>query len=345
MTALSLAVWAVPRAQRKYRASKANEGASRRPLRCRSSTSPTKESVSELVTYEWKGMQCAYRQQGDKGKPVVLIHGFGVSSFQYRDTLKALSLSNRVFALDLVGFGSSDQPDAEYCMEFWRDQVIDFVDNVVGEPAVLVGNSIGSLAALHVASTKPELASGVVLINCAGGMNNKVKRMPGDFDGFGWQYKAVVPVFSVVLAVIDFVLKFDFIAKPLFDNVRGEESVKSALQGVYKDASRVDDALVSSICTAAEREGAFRAFVRILTGPPGPRPELLMPDVVCPMLILWGEEDGITPMDFPLGQYFINLPSNRANTTLQVFPGEGHCVQDDNPGVVSPVIKEWVGQL
>ena len=59
------------------------------------------------VTYEWKGMQCAYRQQGDKGKPVVLIHGFGVSSFQYRDTLKALSLSNRVFALDLVGFGSS----------------------------------------------------------------------------------------------------------------------------------------------------------------------------------------------------------------------------------------------
>lgn len=54
-------------------------------------------------------------------------------------------------------------------------------------------------------------------------MNNKVKRMPGDFDGFGWQYKAVVPVFSVVLAVIDFVLKFDFIAKPLFDNVRGEE--------------------------------------------------------------------------------------------------------------------------
>jgi pimeloyl-ACP methyl ester carboxylesterase len=57
--------------------------------------------------YEWNGMRCAYRQQGDKGKPVVLIHGFGVSSFQYRDTLKALSLTNKVYALDLVGFGSS----------------------------------------------------------------------------------------------------------------------------------------------------------------------------------------------------------------------------------------------
>lgn len=45
--------------------------------------------------------------------------------------------------------------------------------------------------------------------------------------------------------------------------------MKSALQGIYKDPSRVDDALVQSICEAAEREGAFRAFVRILTGPPG----------------------------------------------------------------------------
>lgn len=122
------------------------------------------ESLPVLqTTYEWKGMQCAYRQQvfqsqmprpfalilqcislprlthswhnnnyfvcapppfhitsyrlvssrkrytpqGSGGKPVVLIHGFGVSSFQYRDTLEALSLTNKVYALDLLGFGSS----------------------------------------------------------------------------------------------------------------------------------------------------------------------------------------------------------------------------------------------
>jgi len=54
-------------------------------------------------------------------------------------------------------------------------------------------------------------------------MNNKVKRMPGDFDGFGWQYKAVVPVFNVVLALIDFILGIEPLARPLFDNVRGPE--------------------------------------------------------------------------------------------------------------------------
>lgn len=70
-----------------------------------------------------------------------------------------------------------------------------------------------------------------------------------------------------------------------------------------------------------------------------------MPNITCPILILWGDEDGITPMDFPLGQYFIKLPTHREQTILRVFPGEGHCVQDDNPEVVSPVIKEWVRQL
>lgn len=276
----------------------------------------------------------------------MLIHGFGVSSFQFRDNVRALGAKHRVYALDLVGFGTSDQPDVPYNMEFWRDQVIDFVENVVGEPAVLVGNSIGSLAAVHVASASPKSTKGIALINCAGGMNNKVKRLDGDFDGYGWQYKAIVPIFNVVLAVIDTVLKIEPIAKPLFNNVRGEENVRGALGNVYMDSSRVDDALVKSICGAANREGAFKAFVNILTGPAGPRPEELMPKVTCPILILWGSKDTITPLDFPLGQYFFNLPKTRAGRTDFIqFDGEGHCVQDDNPKLVNDAIDNWIATL
>jgi pimeloyl-ACP methyl ester carboxylesterase len=276
----------------------------------------------------------------------VLIHGFGVSSFQFRDNVEALGARHRVYAIDLVGFGASDQPDVKYEMEFWRDQVIDFVKAVVGEPAVLVGNSIGSLACVHVAAESPETTVGIALINCAGGMNNKVKRLDGDFDGYGWQYKAVVPIFAVVLAIIDTVLKIEPVAKPLFDGVRGVENVRGALEKVYKDPSRVDDTLVNSICDAACREGAFRAFVNILTGPAGPRPEELMPRVECPMLILWGSEDTITPLDFPLGQYFFNLPTTRERRTEFIqFDGQGHCVQDDKPELINDSLNAWVATL
>ena len=53
-------------------------------------------------------------------------------------------------------------------MEFWRDQVANFISEVVKEPVALVGNSIGSLAAVHVASETPELVKGICLINYKG---------------------------------------------------------------------------------------------------------------------------------------------------------------------------------
>lgn len=303
-------------------------------------------AMGEVSMHTWRGHEVAYRQAGASGTPIVLIHGFGVSSFQFRDNIDVLAKSHRVFAIDLVGFGASSQPDVPYEMEFWRDQVIDFVQNVVGEPAVLVGNSIGSLAAVHVAAEASDITAGIVLINCAGGMNNKVKRLDGDFDGFGLQYKLVVPIFNVVLFIIDTVLKIESVAKPLFNNVRGEENVRGALENVYMDKSRVDDALVKSICGAASRDGAFRAFVNILTGPAGPRPEELMPSVLCPILILWGSRDTITPLDFPLGQYFVNLPKTRnLRTDFIEFDGQGHCVQDDKPTLVNDAVRDWVATL
>jgi len=310
-------------------------------------TAEASTSDEEVKYHTWRGHRVGYRASGDEGRAIVLIHGFGVSSFQFRDNVRALGERHRVYALDLVGFGTSDQPDVPYAMEFWRDQVIDFVENVVGEPAVLVGNSIGSLAAVHVAAESPKTTAGIALINCAGGMNNKVKRLDGDFDGYGWQYKAVVPIFSVVLAIIDAVLKVEPIAKPLFESVRGEENVRGALANVYMNPIRVDDGLVNSICGAANREGAFKAFVNILTGPAGPRPEELMPRVACPMLILWGSKDTITPLDFPLGQYFLNLPKTRqtSRTDFIQFEGEGHCVQDDNPKLVNDALTDWVAAL
>ena len=326
---------------------KTNESNNRRMRRnisiIEASSSTTKVKESEIKYHTWQGHKVAYRESGSKEGPcVLLIHGFGVSGFQYRD----IELPNhRVFSIDLIGFGFSSKPSrVDFSMEFWRDQIANFVSEVVKEPVALVGNSIGSLAAVHVASETPELVKGICLINCAGGMNNKVKQMPGDFDGFAWQYKLVGPIFKVVLAIIDTILKIEPIATKIFDNVRSEESVRNALAGVYKNPARVDDALVKSICQAAENEGALACFVNILTGNPGPRPEELMNDVTCPIFIIWGSEDRITPLDFPLGKYFQNLPQTRTGqrkTSFIELKGQGHCLQDDTPEEVNRLLLNW----
>jgi pimeloyl-ACP methyl ester carboxylesterase len=59
-------------------------------------------------------------------------------------------------------------------MELWADQLSDFLAEFVQpSPAVLVGNSVGSLACLMTADAAPSSVAGLALLNCAGGMNNK----------------------------------------------------------------------------------------------------------------------------------------------------------------------------
>ena len=64
----------------------------------------------------------------------------------------------------------------------------------------------------------------------------------------------------------------------------------------------------------------------IISGPPGPRPEVLLERIPAPLLVLWGDRDTFTPIDGPVGRYFRRLPDVRDKTQLQVLPGEssGH---------------------
>lgn len=56
----------------------------------------------------------------------------------------------QVYAIDLLAFGASAKPIMEYTVELWQDLVVDFLAEFVEGPAVLVGNSLGSLIALAV---------------------------------------------------------------------------------------------------------------------------------------------------------------------------------------------------
>lgn len=73
-----------------------------------------------------------------------------------------------MFSLCLVGYGWSAKGDVAYSHELWGAQVADFVREVVGEPAVLCGNSLGGIAALRAAALHPPLVAGLALLNTAG---------------------------------------------------------------------------------------------------------------------------------------------------------------------------------
>ncbi|XP_010440968.1 PREDICTED: pheophytinase, chloroplastic-like isoform X1 [Camelina sativa] len=269
---------------------------------------------------------------------VLLVHGFGASIPHWRRNINALSKNHTVYAIDLLGFGASDKPPGfSYTMESWAELILNFLEEVVQKPTILIGNSVGSLACVIAASeteSQQDLVKGLVLLNCAGGMNNKAV-----FDD--WRIKLLMPL----LLLIDFLLKQRGIASALFNRVKDKENLKNILTNVYGNKDNVDDTLVEIIAGPANTEGALDAFVSILTGPPGPNPIKLIPEITKPVLVLWGDQDGLTPLDGPVGKYFASLPDELPNFNLYVLQGVGHCPQDDRPDLVHERLLPWLAQL
>ncbi|KAG0590779.1 hypothetical protein KC19_1G126000 [Ceratodon purpureus] len=286
--------------------------------------------------WAWRGYSIAYTVQGS-GPPVLLVHGFGASIGHWRRNIGVLAGSNTVYAIDLLGLGASDKPSKfQYTMETWAEQLVDFIKEVVGEPTVLVGNSIGSLACL-IASAEAaplKLVRGTVLLNCAGGMNNKA--VTDD-----WRLKLALPL----LWFIDFILQQPSIASRLFNRIKSRDNLKTVLQSVYSNKEAVDDELVEVILKPADTEGALDAFVSIITGPPGPKPDTLIPAIENPILVLWGDEDPFTPIDGPVGKYFQALPETNPKVQLHLLNSVGHCPHDDRPDLVHEKLLPWLAQL
>jgi pimeloyl-ACP methyl ester carboxylesterase len=106
----------------------------------------------------------AYLDIGE-GAPVVLVHGFGGSLWQWEYQQGALSASHRVITLDMLGSGWSDKPDIGYT----PDEVVKFFTgfmDAVGLPrASLIGNSMGGGLVIAMALAHPERVDRVVLIS------------------------------------------------------------------------------------------------------------------------------------------------------------------------------------
>ncbi|KAI4339671.1 hypothetical protein MLD38_024586 [Melastoma candidum] len=274
--------------------------------------------------------------ESDSKPPVLLVHGFGASVPHWRRNIGTLAKSYTVYAVDLLGFGDSDKPrDFTYTMETWAELILDFLNEIVGRPTVLVGNSVGSLACVIAASeSNQNMVRALVLLNCAGGMNNKA--VVDD-----WRIKLLLPL----LWFFDFLLRQPRIASAIFERVKRREVLMDVLRSVYGNKESVDEELVEIIKQPADDEGALEAFVSIVTGPPGPNPINLLPKLKLPVLVLWGDQDTFTPIDGPVGKYFSTLPSKLENVQLFMLEGVGHCPHDDRPELVHDKLLPWLGNV
>ena len=274
--------------------------------------------------WNWQGHQIAYTVQGE-GKPLILIHGFGASIGHWRNNIPELAAAGyKVFALDLLGFGASDKAIVNYTLELWQALLQDFWSAKVQAPAIFIGNSIGGLLTLMLLADAPEMAAGGVLLNPAGGLNHR----PDELN----------PPLRLIMGTFTKLVSSELIGSFLFNQIRRKPRLRNTLRQVYHDQTAITDELIDILYQPSCDPGAQKVFASILTAPPGPRPEDLLPRITQPLLVLWGEADPWTPI--------AGSKAYQALATDQVkfvpIPNTGHCPHDERPSVVNAEILTWL---
>jgi pimeloyl-ACP methyl ester carboxylesterase len=290
------------------------------------------DSLQAKTNYwQWRGYPIRYQVAGDAGAPLLLIHGFGASSDHWRKNLPGLAATNRVYAIDLLGFGLSAKPNPgdgiDYRFETWAEQLLDFCREVIGEPAFLVGNSIGCIAALQAAVMQPAQVKGVAMLNCSLRMLHERKQ-------------AALPWYRRISSRwLQQILANRAIGHFFFARIAKPQVVRKILLQAYGRPEAVTDELVNLLMQPAYEPGAADVFLAFISYSQGPLAEELLPQVTCPVLILWGTADPWEPIaqgrqlaDFAVVEDFIPLE------------GVGHCPQDEAPEVVNPLLQAWVAQ-
>jgi pimeloyl-ACP methyl ester carboxylesterase len=110
------------------------------------------------------GHRIAYLDEG-RGTPLILIHGYGGSMWQWEYQQHPLAAHFRVITPDLIGSGLSDKPDLDYRPEELIESVHGLMDALGLSTATLIGNSMGGGVAIGMALTYPERIDRLVLID------------------------------------------------------------------------------------------------------------------------------------------------------------------------------------
>ena len=87
--------------------------------------------------WNWNGFKIAWFVENENDNiPLLLLHGFGANSNHWRKNIKSFAKNGyAVYAIDLLGFGQSDQPGIKDIGKLdngiWCDQVTDFITNII----------------------------------------------------------------------------------------------------------------------------------------------------------------------------------------------------------------------
>jgi pimeloyl-ACP methyl ester carboxylesterase len=272
-----------------------------------------------------------YADHGGQGNPIVLIHGLTGSRLNWLAVAPRLAEDHRVYALELIGHGLTPRAGRKATLANHRRLIGGFIEKVVGEPAILVGNSTGGHLSILEAALEPEKVAGLVLVDPA---------VPIPVRGTRPSPAGLLVAPFLVRGLGEALLMVDS------RRTTSEQSVYRTLKSVSPDYSRIPaDVIEAHLEGQRARHGNRDAHIALLqTG----RSLLIgnlrrasfyakVRQVKAPTLIVHGEKDRLIPLSAVR-----RLVEIRPDWDLHVFPGLGHVPMMEDPSGFLEVVRGWL---
>lgn len=269
---------------------------------------------------------------GKGGPPIVLVHGLGGSHLNWSAVGPELAKRARVFAPDLVGFGRTRPDSRSSSIDANRALLDRFLREVVGEPAVLIGNSMGGMLSMRQAAANPASVSALVLVGPA------LIRPPS---------RTLDRQIATIFALQSVPLLGERMLKKRRAEVSSDRMVDELLALCCVKPSRVAPALVEAAKSLARERGAWegvdaryleaaRSLMRLLFAHAGDV-DADIQAVKAPTLVVHGTHDRLVPIEATM-----RVARRRPDWRIEVLEDAGHIPQLEVPELFLERVIPWL---
>ena len=270
---------------------------------------------------EVHGRQMNFIEAGS-GPVLLLIHGMAGTCANWESVIEPLAINHTVIAPDFPGHGASAPGGGDYSLGALASAMRDLMPTLEHERATLVGHSLGGGVAMQFTYQFPEMVERLVLVS-SGGLGPDVSPIlrAAALPGAELFISATAGVGSRVGSIVG----------------RG-----LGLVGLRPNTDVAEVTRGYATLTDPDRRKAFVATLRSVVGMEGQRvgalDKLYLAEAL-PLLILWGENDPIIPVEHAREAH-AQLPDSR----LEIFEDTGHVPQLERPGRFIAALERFLAE-
>jgi pimeloyl-ACP methyl ester carboxylesterase len=256
------------------------------------------------------------------GPVLLLIHGMAGTCANWESVIEPLAIDRTVIAPDFPGHGASAPGGGDYSLGGLAGSIRDLMLALGHDRATLVGHSLGGGVAMQFTYQFPEMVERLALVS-SGGLGPDVSPLlrAAALPGAELFISATAGVGSRIGSAIG----------------RGV-----GVFGLRPNADLAEVARAYATLSDSERRKAFLATLRAVVGMEGQRiaalDRLYLAETL-PLLILWGENDPIIPVEHAREAH-AQLPGSR----LEIFADTGHVPMLERPGRFIAVLQRFLAE-